>query len=209
MSTPVYIESGTKRAFAIAADWPGWARSGRHEQAALDALADYAARYAPVAQRAGVRFPARAATSFEVVQRLKGKGATDFGVPSEVAAGDRRPLTAAQAKRGVAVLEASWAYLADVAATAPATLRKGPRGGGRDRDAIVEHVIEAEDSYARTVGIREKDPVARRAALASLLRQTSDGSPLNGKRWPARYAMRRIAWHVLDHAWEIEDKSPP
>jgi hypothetical protein len=26
---------------------------------------------------------------------------------------------------------------------------------------------------------------------------------------PPRYAIRRIAWHVLDHAWEIEDKSDP
>jgi len=26
--------------------------------------------------------------------------------------------------------------------------------------------------------------------------------------WPARYAIRRTAWHVLDHAWEIEDRSP-
>jgi len=22
------------------------------------------------------------------------------------------------------------------------------------------------------------------------------------------YAMRRIAWHVLDHAWEMEDRIP-
>ncbi len=29
------------------------------------------------------------------------------------------------------------------------------------------------------------------------------------KGWPPRYAARRMAWHVLDHLWEIEDKSGP
>ena len=24
--------------------------------------------------------------------------------------------------------------------------------------------------------------------------------------WPVRYAIRRMAWHVLDHAWEMQDK---
>jgi hypothetical protein len=25
--------------------------------------------------------------------------------------------------------------------------------------------------------------------------------------WSPRYAVRRAIWHVLDHAWEIEDRS--
>ena len=25
--------------------------------------------------------------------------------------------------------------------------------------------------------------------------------------WLPAYAIRRITWHVLDHAWEIQDKS--
>jgi len=33
--------------------------------------------------------------------------------------------------------------------------------------------------------------------------------PRGGDRWPARYAIRRSAWHALDHAWEIEDRSEP
>jgi hypothetical protein len=45
-----------------------------------------------------------------------------------------------------------------------------------------------------------------RAEVLDLLRRPSDGSPLGGKRWPSRYAARRIAWHALDHAWEIEDR---
>ena len=32
--------------------------------------------------------------------------------------------------------------------------------------------------------------------------------PRNTKRpWSPRYAVRRAAWHVLDHAWEIKDRS--
>jgi hypothetical protein len=31
--------------------------------------------------------------------------------------------------------------------------------------------------------------------------------PAPDPRWPIRYAARRIAWHALDHAWEIEDRT--
>ena len=105
----------------------------------------------------------------------------------------------------------------DVVAAAPAELRKGPRGGGRDRDKVVEHVIEAEHAYAREMGL-EAAGAGRggprrgrrvRAAIAAVLREPSDGSPIAGRRWTARYAARRVAWHVLDHAWEIEDRTEP
>jgi hypothetical protein len=41
------------------------------------------------------------------------------------------------------------------------------------------------------------------------LRRPSKGGPLTEKGWPQPYAARRIAWHVLDHAWEIEDRTDP
>jgi hypothetical protein len=205
--TAVYIETGKTRVFACALEWPGWCRSGKTADAALETLAEYAPRYRAVTRLARVRFPAGAEATFDVVERLTGRGATDFGVPSERASADHEPLTAAQAKRAAAIIAASWAYLDDVVAGAPARLKKGPRGGGRDRDAIAQHVVDAEDAYARKLGIREKDPAARRTALLGVLRRASDGQPLVDKGWPPRYAARRIAWHVLDHAWEIEDKS--
>ena len=101
-----------------------------------------------------------------------------------------------------------------IAAAAPEELRKGPRGGGRDRSKIVEHVIGAEGAYASAMGRRHRpdDPArvaAMRADLLAVLREPSDGSPLAGKRWPPRYAARRIAWHALDHAWEIENRTDP
>jgi hypothetical protein len=136
-------------------------------------------------------------------------------VPGAVAAADSRPLTAAEAGRQAALVEAAWAVFAEVAAGAPAELRKGPRGGGRDRDKIVAHVVEAEASYARKLGIKMKLPAGGgldaaaelRAAVLAVLRQASDGSPVVPRGWPPRYAARRFAWHVLDHAWEIEDRS--
>ena len=89
-----------------------------------------------------------------------------------------------------------------------AQLGKGPRGGGRDRDDIVDHVAAAELAYARKLGIRlGSDLTASRAAIVEVLGAPSDASSIGAKGWPPRYAARRIAWHVLDHAWEIEDKS--
>jgi hypothetical protein len=211
---PVYIESGAKKVFACAIDFPGWCRSGKDEQAALEALASYAPRYAEVAKLAKAAFPSRA-VELEVVERVKGKGATDFGIPHEVTRADGEPLTARQAARQVELMRAAWAVLDRVAKASPAELRKGPRGGGRDRDKMLDHVLGAEAAYARKLGIKHPQPElgdtraikALRDELAETLRGASDGSPLVPKGWPPRYAMRRIAWHVLDHAWEMQDRA--
>jgi hypothetical protein len=211
---PVYLEAGAKKVFACSIDFPGWCRSGKDEEAALEALADYAPRYAEVAKVAKVAFPAKA-VELEVVERVKGKGATDFGIPHEVTRADGEPLTARQAARQVELMRAAWAVLDRVAKASPAELRKGPRGGGRDRDKMLDHVLGAEAAYARKLGIKHPQPElgdtraikALRDELAETLRGASDGSPLVPKGWPPRYAMRRIAWHVLDHAWEMQDRA--
>ena len=214
-ATGVYVEVGKKRAFVSARDWPGWCRAGRDEEAALDALAEYAPRYGVVTTEAGLTFPASVADRLEVVERLPGDASTDFGAPGAVAEGDADELSPAEARRQAALLEASWAVFDRVAAAAPATLAKGPRGGGRDRDPIVDHVVGAEAGYARKIGIAHPAPSgADAAAVAALrsdildaVRSRRFGAPPRSEPWPARYAIRRIAWHVLDHAWEIEDKS--
>ena len=51
-----------------------------------------------------------------------------------------------------------------------------------------------------------------RAAFVETLRALAEDRPLaepNKVRrpWGQRYAVRRSAWHALDHAWEIEDRS--
>ena len=204
MPTPVYLEVGAKKVFACALDWPGWCRAAGGEEDALDALATYAERYRPVADQAGVRFPKSVAGTFDVVERLKGDTTTDFGAPHVPAAADATPLTKAQAERLARLVEAAWAVFDQVAKGAPAELRKGPRGGGRDRDKMVAHVVDAEKAYFHKVGVK-----AGRDAFLEALRAARKPEPeLPTKTWPWRYAARRVAWHALDHAWEMEDRTP-
>ncbi len=121
---------------------------------------------------------------------------------------DRSPRL--EAERLAAIVEAAWSEFDRVAAKAPESLRKGPRGGGRDRSKVVEHVNGADEGYANSMGIKGiADVAGRRKAVLEVLRQASDGSPIAGRKWPPRYAARRIAWHALDHAWEIEDRTEP
>jgi hypothetical protein len=210
----VTVETGAKKAFASALDWPGWSRSGKTDEAALAALSHYAVRYAAVAREAGQPFDPG---HYDVIERGGGGSGTDFGVPSSITDLDHRPLDVDDAERQASLVEATWAVLDRVAAAAPAELRKGPRGGGRDRDKMLAHVFEADWYYAREMGVRVAQPAATdreaidamRAAMLDVLRQPSDGAPLAGRKWTPRYAARRIAWHSLDHAWEMEDRSEP
>ena len=210
----VTVETGAKKCFASALDWPGWSRSGRTEEAALAALADYATRYALVAKEAGAPFEPG---DYDVTEHTGGGSGTDFGVPSSITDLDHRALDTAEAERQARLVEAAWLVLDRIAATAPAELRKGPRGGGRDRDKMLAHVFESDWYYAREIGIRVPQPAATdraaidamRTAMLDGLRQPSDGSPLVGRKWTPRYAARRVAWHSLDHAWEMEDRSDP
>ena len=202
MATPVYLEVGTKKVFACSLDWPGWARAAKTEEEALEALTGYAGRYRPVAEAAGVRFPKSAGDSFDVVERVKGDATTDFGAPHIPAGADATKLTKAQAERLAGLVGASWTVFDRVVKASPAELRKGPRGGGRDRDKMVAHVMEAENAYFRKVGVK-----AGRDAFLDALRAARDPEPeLSTKAWPWRYAARRVAWHVLDHAWEMQDR---
>jgi hypothetical protein len=223
----VYLEKGNRRVFACALDWPGWCRSGKDAQAALNTLSAYSGRYAVVAREAGLELPAATPEDLEVVSEVGGSAGTDFGVPYEITPHDGGELPRQERERVRAILSACWRVFDAVAAGAPAELRKGPRGGGRDRDAIVEHVLDAEAAYARMLGMRLRPPprsdasgiAEHRRALLDALEDSPAAPPpsppakgearRDKKRWPPRYAARRIAWHVLDHAWEIEDRSGP
>ncbi len=209
----VVVEAAPKRAFASALEWPGWSRSGKTPDAAIESLLAYAPRFERVAREAGLELSS--AVEVDVVERLDGGGGTDFGVPSRIHEADRKAVDRAEAERLATIVAAAWRIFDRVAAGAPAELRKGPRGGGRDLAKMVGHVIEADWSYAREIGIkvRQPDPRERPAVEAirdqvlDVLRQPSDGSPLADRKWTARYAAHRVAWHALDHAWEVEDRS--
>jgi hypothetical protein len=181
----VLVEAATKKVFVCALDWPGWSRGAKTEELAVEALLAAAPRYAAVAREARLTFDGDK-LKLEVAERLPGGG-------------------------GTAIVEAAWTIFDRVAEAAPEELRKGPRGGGRDRTKIVGHVNEADGAYAREVGLKDRprDVAALRAAMLEVLRTPSDGGPLAGRRWTQRYAARRIAWHALDHAWEIEDRTEP
>lgn len=212
----VTIEHTSKKTFATAADWPGWSRSGKTEELALAALATYAPRYAVVAA-ADVRPFATGATvdDLAIVERLPGSAGTDYGVPSRPTEHDARPTDADEAARLAGLVEAAWALFDRTAVAAPEELRKGPRGGGRSTSKVVAHVMDADRAYANEMGIKVREFApddraaveAMRLASLYLLRAARDGLPLAGRRWPARYAAHRIAWHALDHAWEIEDRT--
>lgn len=211
----VVIEAGDKKVFASAVDWPGWSRAARNRDEAIERLVAYGSRYALVAHRAGLMTPR--AFEVEVVEAGSGGTGTDFGVPGLIHDLDGDRVSAAEAARLAAIVRASWEHFGDVVAGAPAELRKGPRGGGRDRDKMVAHVVEADAAYAREIGVKVRAPSwndapaieAMRVAMLEVLGAPSDGSPLAGRRWTQRYAARRIAWHALDHAWEMHDRSQP
>jgi hypothetical protein len=210
-ATRVYVEVGKRRVFASAADWPGWTRSGKDEKSALEALDAAASRYAAVPKAARIGF--EPGDRFDVVERQAGNATTEFGAPGVIASAETKRLTKKEAGRLSALVAASWTVLDRIVEKAPSSLRKGPRGGGRDRDKIVEHVLGAELAYARKIGLRLKPPPAEdgaavrehRNAIVAGLRAGTKGATAGD--WPARYAARRIAWHALDHAWEIEDRS--
>ncbi|MEP7082776.1 MAG: hypothetical protein ABI841_07350, partial [Chloroflexota bacterium] len=201
-----------------ALEWPGWARSGRTEADALAALAAYAPRYAKiVGERAGFVEPADA-SDFEVTERLDGGATTEFGAPGAIPKADERPLDADELQRQLALLDAAWNALDRAAKAARgATLRKGPRGGGRTLPKILEHVVGAETGYLSSLGARSRGAsdtpelrsVGREAITAASRYEPIANPSAVRKRWPPRYFVRRSAWHILDHVWEIEDRARP
>jgi hypothetical protein len=216
----IYLEVGPKRVFAAALDWPGWCRAARDEDAAVEALFTYGPRYRAALGQAASGFTAPVnAAALEVVDRLKGNATTDFGAPAVAPPSDERPLKDAELARLVALLKACWRTFDRTAKGATgAVLQKGPRGGGREVAAIVDHVRDADGAYLSRLGGRYKAEGAAsemagvRRALVEALSARAHGDPLppsrrTSKVWTPRYGIRRSAWHALDHAWEIEDRT--
>jgi hypothetical protein len=161
---------------------------------------------------------------FEITERLAGGSSTDFGAPGVPPAADAAPVDAAERERLQSILSACWKTFAELVASASdRPLRKGPRGGGRTVLQIADHVIESHYSYLRKIYWREPhekvDDVSvmveaidhadeQALAFATSVEMPTAG-PRGGALWKPRYFVRRAAWHILDHAWEIEDKLEP
>ncbi len=224
-SIKVVTEIGDKRTFASALDWPGWSRGGRDEESALQALVDYGPRYAQVLEHTGLDFqPPSKPSVFVVIERLEGNATTDFGAPGIIADADKEPVNQTDFKRLKALLKACWAaFDRAVQAAEGKELRKGPRGGGRDLEKILEHLMGSDQGYLRSLawkpekaGDKNSEEELRqiREQILSALEAAAKGElpeqgPRGGKVWPPRYFVRRLAWHVLDHVWEIEDRILP
>lgn len=215
----VVLEIGTKgrRVVAGAIDWPGLDRWGRDEDEALAKLAAYVPRYTGVAERAGMAEAFVGQATNEVVERYPGSSSTDFwGIAHVPSAAEREPLSTADLAWRLTVLRACWRYFDDTAARISPPLRPGPRGGGWTRDEIVRHVVVNEpQQFTRKVEVRtHRDVVltpeglsAHRAATVEAIR-VYHAEGRSARTWPIPFLVRRIAHHVMDHAWEMEDRDP-
>lgn len=216
MRLKAYVETTERRAFACAVDWPGWCRAGKAEEDALDALLRYGERYKKaLGDREDPFALPENVDDVEVVERLTGNATTDFGAPGVIPSVDREPLTDAQLTELLELLSRAWAAFEAVAAHAEGRmLAAGPRGGGRSLAKVLEHVAGADAGYVRAMGGSSREgsdwpavqAAFREAAAARAHGELPGRGPRGGERWPARYAVRRSAWHALDHAWEIEDR---
>jgi hypothetical protein len=206
----IYLEKGTSRVVAYAWEWPGWCRYGKTMEKALNALIESGARYGRIVEQAGLTF--EVPQDHQIVE-VEGTSNSDWA-PSIILEADRAPQNEAEGERRAKLLQTAWNILDQVIAASSATLRKGPRGGGRDRDEVAQHVFEAERSSARKIRISQptfaftdqSTLAGFHARILAVLSAPSDGSLLTPKGWPPAYAFRRFAWHVIDHVWEIEDR---
>jgi hypothetical protein len=123
-------------------------------------------------------------------------------------------LSPADLERRLDLLCACWAYFDDVAARVSGDLRPGSRSGGRSRDQIIRHVYGTEpDQFSRKVEVRTPIDVVltpdglathRKAYLDAIRAYNAEGKP--ARTWPIQFLVRRTAHHVMDHAWELEDR---
>jgi hypothetical protein len=219
MPVRTVIEHGTKdkRSVAFSIDWPGWSRGAKTADLALDTLEAYRDRYRPVADLAGMGPEFDAAGPLEIVEDRVGTGSTDFwGISFSPSSTEHGPMTEAEFDRAITLLRAAWAFFDGVAARVSPEMRKGPRGGGRDRDRIISHTIRQEsENFASGVGLKIPEEGAmtpdglgeyREAYVAAMRAYNAGEFERRMKSWTLPFLIRHSAFHTLDHAWEMEDK---
>jgi hypothetical protein len=218
MAVRTVIQRGPKarKAVAFALDWPGWSRGATTPELALAAFEAYRARYRPIAAAAGMATEFDAGRRVKVVEDHVGTGSTDFwGISFAPSTSERDPMDEAEFDRKVALLRACWAYFDDVAATVSAELRRGPRGGGRNRDEVIRHAVRVErEDFAKRVGLRTPEEATLttaglqdyRTAYVAAMRAYNAGEGKRMQSWTLPFLIRHSAYHVMDHAWEMQDK---
>jgi len=219
MPVQTVIDRGPKgkRSVAFALEWPGWSRGAKTAELALETLESYRPRYRPVAALAGLAAEFDASGPLEIVDDKVGTPSTDFwGISFSPSAFETDPMDDTELERGITLLDACWAFFDDVAARVSAQMRKGPRGGGRERDEIIRHVFRVESlDFAKQVGLQLPDgPILAGEALrqyrkdfvAGMHAYNSGEVAPRMRSWTLSFLIRHSAFHTLDHAWEMEDK---
>ena len=212
----VAVEQGKKgkRVVAVAPDWPGLSRGDKTEEAALERLRTYWPRYVPVARHAGLEHEFDVEAPIEVVERYAGTGSTDFwGISFAFSENDHREMSVPELERELSLLQGCWAFFDEVRSRVSAELRKGPRGGGWNRDQLVWHTVANEMDWGTGLGLPKRpesmpddeDLRAHRVAYVNAIREYHAAGKKAGK-WPLRYLIRHSAFHTMDHAWQMEDK---
>ena len=219
MPVRTVVERGLKgkRSVAFSLDWPGWSRGAKTSELALETLETYRPRYRPIADLAGMAREFDSAGALEIVEDRVGTGSTDFwGISFSPSSTEHGTLSEAELERKFTLLQACWAFFDGVAARVSAEMRKGPRGGGRDRNRIIRHTIRTEsEDFAKQVGLRIPEEAAlspeglrqHRASYLEAMRAYNAGAVERKMRsWTLPFLIRHSAFHTLDHAWEMEDK---
>jgi hypothetical protein len=219
MPVRTVLERGPKekRAVAFALDWPGWSRGAKTLDQAQEALELYRSRYRPIAVEAGMADEFDAAGPIEIVENKVGTGSTDFwGISFSPSSFEPEPMDDLEMERKIKLLMACWTVFDGVAERVSAEMRKGPRGGGRDRDQIIRHTIRTEsEDFAKRVGLRIPEGAAltpeglrsHRETFVAAMRAYNAGEGKRMRSWGLPFLIRHSAYHVLDHAWEMEDKN--
>lgn len=212
----VTLEIGPKgkKVVAVAPDWPGLSRGAATGEAAVERLRSYIPRYVPVAKLAGLASEFADNPTLDVVERYPGTGSTDFwGISFAFSSIDHQAISGKELERELSLMQACWAFFDDVRSRVSVELQKGPRGGGRDRDRIVRHILANEQDWAKGIGVVSTDDAifteagltAHRDAYCDAIREFHAQNKM-AKKWPLRYMIRHTAFHTLDHTWEMEDK---
>ena len=219
MSVRTVVQRGPKgkRSVAFARDWPGWSRGAKTADVAVETLESYRERYRPIADLAGMAGEFDTAGPLEIVEDMVGAPSTDFwGISFLPSSTEHAQLERDEFDRGITVLRACWAFFDDVAATVSPEMRRGPRGGGRDRDRIIRHTIRTEsEDFAKQVGLRIPEEAAltpdglrqhRESYVAALWAYNVGEVSRRMRSWTLPFLIRHTAFHTLDHAWEMQDK---
>jgi hypothetical protein len=219
MAVRTVIQRGPKgkKAVAFAVDWPGWSRGAKAPDAAVELLEAYRERYRPIARLAGLEAEFDRAGDLEIIEDHVGVGSTDFwGISFAPSSFEQGPMSQEELERKLKLLRAAWRFFDDVAARVSAELEKGPRGGGRNRDEIVRHVVGNErGDLAQRIGVLPPPadvwtPDSFRAHheeyVAAMRAYNAQAKMARGRNWTIPLLLRHTAFHVLDHAWEMEDK---